>query len=229
MTCVLVVVSHPDDESLYCGGTLKRLANARQRVAMLTLTRGERGRALDVCAQHELPAVREAELRAAARILGIEDTTILAFPDGGLKATTAEAACLVAAEIERLRPKIVITFPPNGMNGHLDHVATHQAVVRALRGTRHQPAALYFFAGTEEFTEPARPGFLEPAIVHRVTLPATTDIDVRSVLTEKLAALGQYETQARSVVKFMRLYPTRICTESFHTIGSDTGQLLDLL
>lgn len=132
---------------------------------------------------------------------------------------------MVAAEIERLLLRIVITFPPNGMNGHLDHVAAHQAVDCALRGARDRPAAVYFFAGTEEFTEPARPGFLEPGDVNRAMLPATTDIDVRSVLTEKLAAWGQYETQAHSVVKFMRLYPTRICTEPFHMARSDTDEL----
>ena len=44
---ILAVFAHPDDESLACGGTLARLADAGARVVLLCASRGERGSVSD--------------------------------------------------------------------------------------------------------------------------------------------------------------------------------------
>ncbi|MBN1172226.1 MAG: PIG-L family deacetylase [Micromonosporaceae bacterium] len=216
MATILVAVSHPDDETLYCGGTIRRLADTGHSVAVLILTSGENGRTLGMCSQDRLAALRTHEAQAAAAVLGVERLTILGFPDGGLSARGDELASAVAGELERLKPAAVLTFPPNGVNGHLDHVAAHQAVSRAVEASHEASVELYYFASPAEFTEPVRPGFLHPGDVVRTSLPTTICIAAYDALTAKLAALGHYESQARSVVKFMRLYPGRIIAESFH-------------
>jgi len=81
---------------------------------------------------------------------------------------------------------------------------------------RHCPDAVYYFAAREVFAEPARPGCLAPAEVERLRLPVTCDIDVGDVLGHKLRAMGQHETQARSIAKWLRRYPERVLAESFH-------------
>src|SRR5258706_2680954 len=44
---ILAVFAHPDDESLACGGTLARLADAGARVVVLCASKGEAGSITD--------------------------------------------------------------------------------------------------------------------------------------------------------------------------------------
>ena len=70
---LLAVLAHPDDESLGFGGTLAKYAAEGVETYLVTATRGERGRfgALGKRGDPvEVGRVREAELRAAAAVLG---------------------------------------------------------------------------------------------------------------------------------------------------------------
>ena len=136
---LMCVLAHPDDESLGTGGTLARYAAEGVETYVVTATRGERGRFVegeqrpndDVVGQ-----VREAELRAAAKELGVREVSLLGYPDGGLdRVDPAEAQDAIAAHLRRVRPDVVITFGSDGAYGHPDHVAISQfttgAIVRA--------------------------------------------------------------------------------------------------
>ena len=135
----MCVFAHPDDESLGTGGTLAKYAAEGVETYLLTATRGERGRFGD---NGERPgpevvgATREAELRAAARELGIREVTLLGFPDGALDSVDpVQAQEAIASHLRRIKPQVVITFGPEGAYGHPDHIAISQlttaAVVRA--------------------------------------------------------------------------------------------------
>ena len=82
---VLAVFAHPDDESLACGGTLARLADAGARVVLLCASRGERGGPTGPVRDDALGAVRASELRDAAAALGIAEVILLDHPDGDLR------------------------------------------------------------------------------------------------------------------------------------------------
>src|ERR1044072_1222465 len=110
----MCVLAHPDDESLGTGGTLAKYAAGGGDTFVRTATRGERGRFGD---GGERPctdvggATREAELRAAAKELGVSEVTILGFPDGALDAVNAATVQdAVAEQLRRVRPDVVITF-----------------------------------------------------------------------------------------------------------------------
>jgi LmbE family N-acetylglucosaminyl deacetylase len=126
---LLAVFAHPDDESYLCGGTLARYAAAGARVVLVCATRGEAGEIADpaLAAADTLPAVREAELRVAAEALGIAEVHLLDFRDGTLMDVPfLDGVEQVSALMAAARPTIVLTFGPEGVYGHPDHVAVHR-------------------------------------------------------------------------------------------------------
>src|SRR5262245_41449743 len=91
----MCVLAHPDDESLGTGGTLAKYAAEGVETYLVTATRGERGRFGDSGERPSADVVgrtREAELRAAAKELGLREVAILGYPDGGLDGVDPDTA-----------------------------------------------------------------------------------------------------------------------------------------
>ena len=229
MTDLLLVVPHPDDEVFGSGGVLARMVANGRRVATLTLTRGRAGRTLDLCTREALPSVREAELRGSLAALGVEDVTILDYPDfvpdadrglephPGLRAVASETLIDAIAEVLlRCQPKAVLTFPPNGSNGHPDHRETNRLTLAAFDRVGRWPDRLYYFAAPQPYAGLARPGFLDPDSIRRAHLSPTHVVDVGPLLEAKLRAIGNHRTQALSIAGFMRDAPERLLVETFH-------------
>jgi LmbE family N-acetylglucosaminyl deacetylase len=143
---LLSVLAHPDDESFGMGGTLALYAQQGVAVYLVCATRGEVG---DVDAEHmngytTIGEAREAELRCAAGKLGLAGVYFLGYRDSGMPgsadnqhplalaaAPLEEAAAKVAHYIRLLKPQVVLTFDPIGGYRHPDHIAIHEATVRA--------------------------------------------------------------------------------------------------
>src|SRR6266545_3609994 len=153
---LMCVLAHPDDESLGMGGTLAKYAAEGVETYLVTATRGERGRYGD-SGERPGPDVigktREAELRAAAKELGLREVEILGYPDGALDTVDPAAAQkTIAGHLRRVKPHVVITFGPDGAYGHPDHVAISQLTTAAIVGAAGQPHAvskLYYIAWSE--------------------------------------------------------------------------------
>jgi LmbE family N-acetylglucosaminyl deacetylase len=84
----MAVLAHPDDESLGIGGTLAKYAADGTDTFLVTATRGEAGRYRGIRAGdpgHPSPSglakIREAELGAAAAVLGVRDVSLLDYHD----------------------------------------------------------------------------------------------------------------------------------------------------
>ncbi len=132
---VLAVFAHPDDESLLAGGTLAACAAAGLEVVLVCATRGEQGPIADpdTATRQTLGSVREAELRAAAHALGVSAVECLDYPDGGLAwVGPAEIVAEIAQSVRCWRPGLVITFGPEGLYWHPDHIAVHGYTMAAL-------------------------------------------------------------------------------------------------
>jgi N-acetylglucosamine malate deacetylase 2 len=216
---LVIIAAHPDDEALYCGALIARTARSGQEAVTVTLTHGEAGRTLGICEPAQLADVRAAELRAAAQELGAHAAEIFCLPDGEISSRSRGAQRLIRAALTEWRPSIVVTFPPNGVNGHPDHVAVHHATLAALSEIDdHIKPRILLITDPAEFTEPARPGYLPPDEVNRLRLPATETVRADDVIEVKLRALGCYETQARSITKRLRHYTDQILVERFHDL-----------
>ena len=133
---LMCVLAHPDDESLGTGGTLAKYAAEGVETYLVTATRGERGRfgrAGDRPGEDVVGKVREAELMAAAKELGVREVTLLGYPDGALDSVDPAAAQeVIAGHLRRVRPDVVVTFGPEGAYGHPDHIAISQLTTAAI-------------------------------------------------------------------------------------------------
>jgi LmbE family N-acetylglucosaminyl deacetylase len=162
---LMCVTAHPDDESLGFGGTLARYAAEGVEVSLVVATRGERGRFGDGSHPHpgpeELGRIREAEVRAAAAVLGVRHVRFLDYLDAEVdKVVPEEATARIGRHVRELRPHVVLTFDPYGAYGHPDHIAISQltlgAMVRAASTEAlpesadepHQVQKLYYVAWT---------------------------------------------------------------------------------
>lgn len=133
---LLCVFAHPDDESLGTGGMLAKYAAEGVEVTLVTATRGEYGwngvPEIDP-GPRGMGQIREGELRAAAATLGLHEVAFLDYIDGQLdQADPGEASARITAHVRRVRPHVVVTFPPDGIYGHPDHVAISQFTSAAL-------------------------------------------------------------------------------------------------
>ncbi|MCH6269478.1 MULTISPECIES: bacillithiol biosynthesis deacetylase BshB2 [Neobacillus] len=132
---VLVVFPHPDDEAFGVSGTIATHIKNGTPVTYACLTLGEMGRNMGnppFTNRENLPKIRKAELKEAARALGIQDLRMLGYRDKTVEFEDEEKlADVMSALIDELNPSLVITFYP-GYAVHPDHDATGAAVVRAV-------------------------------------------------------------------------------------------------
>lgn len=199
--CLLAVFAHPDDEVFRCGGTLALLAQRGVKVHLLTATRGQGGSCGDppICTPEELPAVREGELRCACAALGIAPPRLLDYGDGALAdVDEQEGAAQVLLVIKRLRPQVLLTWPPDGLSGHPDHMAvsrwTRLAFERAGTLGRDVSDALYHLAVPRSVAEALGMTQLRALPDDEISLA----VDVTSVWEQKMAAIRCHRTQSGS-------------------------------
>jgi N-acetyl-1-D-myo-inositol-2-amino-2-deoxy-alpha-D-glucopyranoside deacetylase len=147
MGTLFVVYAHPDDEIGNSGAMMKAKAHGH-RVVLVTATRGEVGEIYNMdeaSSRPRLGAIREAELRAADEIIGVDRQEFLGYRDSGMvdtpdnkdprsfhQARLEEAAGRLAVILREERPDIVVTFGDDGVYGHPDHIKVHHVTNAAL-------------------------------------------------------------------------------------------------
>lgn len=148
---LLAVLAHPDDETFGMGGTLATYARQGAQVYLICATRGEVGEMDEKLLEGfaSIAERRESELRCAAQKLGLTGVYFLDYRDSGMPgsvdnrhpsalfaAPLEEVAEKVAGYIQELKPQVVITFDPIGGYRHPDHIAIHNATVKAFFDVR---------------------------------------------------------------------------------------------
>jgi len=227
---ILWILAHPDDESFGSAGTMAWASGSGRRIAHVCATRGEEGqiRESHLATRDSLGAVREQELRNAMAIVGLTELRFLGFRDSGMENTEAnnDPRALIQqspevilthliGHIRDLRPSTVVTFGPEGIYGHPDHVMIGKIATRAIELAADetwfpdlqdpwQTQALYYAAAPREILEqfaalPENPfGEISDTSRRNLGTPSseiTHWLDVAPWLDQKLHALAAHRTQ----------------------------------
>jgi len=173
---LLAIAAHPDDVEQTCGGTLLKMAEAGYRTGVLDLTAGDMG-------TRGSPELRLQEAGAAAKHLLLAWRGNLGMPDARLENTLA-ARMSVAAEIRRLRPRVVIA--PYWEARHPDHYRAGEMAYEAC-----------FLAGLKKLdpaSEPHRPFKIVYASLYANVTPSFV-VDISAQFDRRMDALLSYQSQ----------------------------------
>lgn len=174
MSNILVISPHPDDESIGCGGTLRRHVVSGDRVFVVFLTSGEKGG--HGSAPEKTLRVREAEAASAAQILGLAGIEFWREPDGAMR-VTRKLVARFREELTALHPTVV--YAPHPAEAHLDHQAAVRLVRKALDSTPGKKPAVRLY---EIWTPLQRMTHIE---------------DITPYIAIKLAAIRAYKSQCK--------------------------------
>lgn len=121
---ILVVMPHPDDEAIFCGGFLHMLSTHNIPARVITMTAGEQSTLrYGLKPTDNLGEVRKKELTRALAIVGVNDFHIYRYPDGKLEDIGEKIQKTIRTNIQSFQPTHVVTLEPDGIYGHPDHIA----------------------------------------------------------------------------------------------------------
>jgi LmbE family N-acetylglucosaminyl deacetylase len=250
---LMMVHAHPDDESSLTGGTLARYSADGWRTVLVTCTDGGQGDTAEGLKPGEpghdprlVAAARSKELDLATAALGLHDVVKLGYPDSGVLGDSVPAGDNLAFSRRTLRPMVtrlvrvmrmcqpdvVVTYPPNGLSGHPDHIRTHELVVAAHRNVianaEPEPATiraatafpwgpqLHYIAlsrsrlhGVQQRARAAlgRDTWVPPEAMAIEDADITTAIDVAAFWPTKLRALAAHASQPDAAA-LLRIFGT---------------------
>ena len=186
----MVIMAHPDDAEFTSAGTVALWASGGCRIAYVVCTDGNAGSHEPGMTQEKLAAIRQAEQRAACRVLGVESVVFLGYPDGQLEPSLSLRRDLVQV-IRQHKPEVVITGDPTMLFhsdeyiNHPDHRAASLAAIDAVA-----PAAAMPLLWPETGA---------PHRVRRVLVQGSAEanlwIDITTTIERKIEALRQHASQ----------------------------------
>ncbi len=189
--------AHPDDQDFTVAGTLAKWAKAGCKIVSVIITSGDAGS--NDPSKHgsykpELAHLREDEQRAANKVLGINETVFLRYPDGELVASIALRKD-ITREIRRYKPEVVLVgdatavFYGSDYINHPDHRAAAEAATYAVF-----PSAGTRMIFTDLLAEGFEPHNVKRLYIHGSEKPDTW-VDISDTVTTKIEALQKHVSQ----------------------------------
>ncbi len=229
------VFAHPDDDTYGVGGTVALHADEGIEVTALLATSGDAGRIFDpsLATRRNLGKVREHEDRAAWTELGVKPALhFLRYPDGGLRAVPRDELVERIAELlAEGRPDVVVTFGPEGVTGHEDHITIGEAATVAFHRARERSTAEGFSrllyvaipqSNLDRFNALLRERGLEALDPTQPFVPRGVPDEIIAVMVDcspvyqrKLEALRQHKTQGELEDVPYELWPEVLGSEAF--------------
>lgn len=228
----LFVFAHPDDESFAAGGTMAKARHAGHEVYLICATSGCKGKSgqFQFSCKEQLARHREEELKEACSVLDVNRIILYRHPDGALQLQDMEQLVNQILEtILEVTPDIIVTFPPDGVTGHPDHIAisqaTEQAVIRAERRNPTKVLPILFYNSIPHYYDHC------PDSGPKETCCITSKVNISEFRHLKGRALQAYKSQIYSV---NRAYPgvmqadyTVIGEYEYYTLARANGQSIE--
>jgi LmbE family N-acetylglucosaminyl deacetylase len=211
--------AHPDDEAIFTGGTMCRLAEIGCRTVLVVATSGELGARPANAPVADLAGRRRRETDASCRVLGVDQVEFLGYRDSGIPgdpanhapgaffaADLAAAAGRLAEILERCGATDLVVYDAGGIYGHPDHVQVHRVGVEAARlaavGTIYQATVdrEYLHFVDTHLVEHAHDPEVGPPTIGVPSVMVTTMVDVRRHLDRKRAAIAAHASQVPETV-----------------------------
>lgn len=205
----LIVVAHPDDETLGAGGIIRLLADAGTRVDLLVVTDGSSAQfGNDMVARGR----RNAHLERACEILGIHRHIVLDFPDMRLDTVPhIELNRAIGKVIAGEEYDTILTHHPGDVNKDHEQVFNSVMVVaRPVPGSSIRNLATFFVNSSTEWGASFADGMFVPNLF----------VDIDKTIDHKLAALAAYQDELRSWPHPRSLHAVRSRAQ---TVGSEVG------
>jgi len=197
----LVIMAHPDDPELSCGGSIAQWTRTGN-VYHVIVSCGEKGSWKANASPLLVAQKREEEAKKAARYLGVKKTVFLRHPDGevsGAKTLKLEIACL----IRRFKPYTIVTHDPWSRYFHPDHRATAHAVIEGIMIARDW----HFYPFLLEIgLKPFRPKELLLGITEQ---PNHVN-DITDTFQKKIRAISMHRSQLRQLPGWRRRVLDRV-------------------
>lgn len=151
----MVVVAHPDDELLGCGGTMNRLIEdygCTIRAVILGEGITSRSDQHDPEKWSKELEIHRNNIELARKAIGYESVGIYDFPDNRFDSVALlDIIKVVESEKESFKPEVIFTH--HGGDVNVDHQRTFEAVVTATRPMAHENVKTIFTFETMSGTE----------------------------------------------------------------------------
>lgn len=211
--CILVVVAHPDDEVLGCGGTILRHLSFGDEVFIAILGEGitSRDHVRDVQKNsRKLNELRNISNKVANE-MGASNLFTYQFPDNRFDSVDLLDIVKIVEHIKKdISPTIIYTHNRDDLN--IDHRITLEAVVTATRPKSGEVVRDIYSFEIPSSTEWA---------FHRINFQPDCFVDIESFLNRKVELFQFYETELGS-------FPFPRSAEAIRTLAMYRGSTVGI-
>lgn len=222
---ILSVWAHPDDETYLAGGVMAAATDRGDRVVCVSMTAGELGTDdAETWPPLRLARRRMWEAAAAMGVLGVTDHRFVGMPDGALAGLDRQGIAVMGSLIDEIEPDTILTFGPDGITFHPDHIAVSRWVTEAW-DRRGRPGRLLYATNTVERLAVFGDMYEDWGIYMTDERPAgtpTADLALRAQLDgwpleRKLTALAAMVSQTSDVIARTNpeIYAMLVAEETF--------------
>lgn len=153
---LLLVLAHPDDESMGAGGLILRHTRNGIATHLICATCGEAGwmGKPPGANRDDLAEIRAKELEEAAAALALSGVELWNYPDGRMQGENQqEITQRIWENVTKLRPRVVVGWGPDGGYGHPDHISVGACTDAAIEAMSEGDRPALYHIGIDEQLE----------------------------------------------------------------------------